>query len=45
MAEARCKFDTVIIMGSKAGVTIKVLDSVISVVMGNSLWRSKSRDI
>lgn len=37
MAEARCKFDIVIIMSSKAGVAIKVLDTVISMVMDNSL--------
>lgn len=45
MAEARCKFDIVIIMSSKAGAAIKVLDPVTSVVMDNNLWCSKSRDI
>lgn len=44
MAEARCKSD-IVIMSSKAGVEIKVLDPVIPVVMDNSLWCSKSRDI
>lgn len=37
MSEARCKSDIVIIVSSKAGVAIKVLDTVISVVMDNSL--------